>query len=143
MPTRTSSAVWTDGLKGGKGSFRGTTGISGDYSFGSRFEEAAGSNPEELLAAAEAACFSMALAGALEKNGTPSSQVETTAHATIEKVGDAFTITTMKLMVRVRVPNIDDATFQRIAAETKDNCPVSKAIRGNVAITMEAAIERG
>src|SRR5687768_6386465 len=99
MPTRKGSAVWEGGLKGGKGNFRGEGGaISGAYNFGSRFEEGVGSNPEELLAAAEAACYSMALSGALEKNGTPPTRVETDAQCTVEKVGDGFTITTMKIM---------------------------------------------
>src|SRR6185312_13776517 len=88
MPTRKASAIWEKGLQNGKGSFKGESGtISGNYSFGSRFESAAGSNPEELLAAAEAACFSMALALGLEKNGTPAEKVETSAACTIEKSG--------------------------------------------------------
>src|SRR6266850_2858547 len=97
MPTRKASAEWNGGLKGGNGSFRGESGLAGSYSFGSRFENAKGSNPEELLAAAEAACFSMALGGALEKNGTPGTKIETSAATTIEKVGDAFTITRIVL----------------------------------------------
>ncbi|CAN5654206.1 OsmC family protein [soil metagenome] len=139
MPTRSASAVWEGGLKGGKGSFRGEGGgIGGQYSFGSRFEEGAGSNPEELLAAAEAACFSMALSGALEKNGTPPTRVETDAKCTVEKVGDGFKITTMKLITRATVSGLDDATFQRIAGEAKDGCPVSTALQGNVDIQLDA-----
>ena len=79
MPTRTASARWEGGLRGGKGSFKGATGLGGQYSFSSRFENGEGSNPEELLAAAEASCFSMALSANLEKNGTPPTSVETTA----------------------------------------------------------------
>src|SRR5215208_4254673 len=108
MPTRTASATWKGGLKGGTGSFKGQTGLAGSYSFGSRFEEGTGSNPEELLAAAEAACFSMALSAGLEKNGTPAERVETSAACTVEKVGDGFAITTMQLDVRATVANIDD-----------------------------------
>jgi lipoyl-dependent peroxiredoxin len=130
MPTRKASAVWNDGLKGGNGSFRGETGLAGSYSFGSRFENAKGSNPEELLAAAEAACFSMALSGALEKNGTPSTKVESEAACTVEKVGDGFTITKMALTVKASVPKIDKATFERIAQDTKVGCPVSRALKG-------------
>lgn len=129
MPTRKASAVWNGGLKGGNGSYKGESGIGGAYSFGSRFESAGGSNPEELLAAAEAACFSMALSGALEKNGTPATKVETSAACTIEKVDQGFGITRITLDVKATVPNLDDPTFQRIAKETKEGCPVSKALK--------------
>src|SRR6059058_6403779 len=128
MPTRSASATWKGGLKGGTGSFKGQTGLGGSYSFGSRFENASGSNPEELLAAAEAACYSMALSAGLERGGTPPTSVETTAYCTIEKVGDGFSITTMKLDVRASVPNIEAAAFQKIASDTKDGCPVSRAL---------------
>ena len=99
MPTRNASAKWEGGLKGGKGSFSGQTGLGGQYNFSSRFENGQGSNPEELLAAAEAACFSMALSAGLEGNGTPPTSVETKAACTIEKVGDGFSITKMALDV--------------------------------------------
>lgn len=138
MPTRTANATWKGGLKGGTGSFKGETGLGGSYSFGSRFENASGSNPEELLAAAEAACFSMALSGNLEKNGTPGTSVETTARCTIEKVGDGFKVTRMRLEVRAVAPGVDDATFQKLAAATKDGCPISQVMRGNVPIDLEA-----
>lgn len=141
MPTRKGSAVWEGGLKSGKGNFRGEGGaISGAYNFGSRFEEGTGSNPEELLAAAEAACFSMALSGALEKNGTAPTRVESDAHCTVEKVGAGFKITTMKLVTRATVPGLDDATFQRIANEAKEGCPVSTALKGNVDIQLDARL---
>lgn len=141
MPTRTANATWNGGLKGGNGSFRGSTGLSGTYNFGSRFEEAAGSNPEELLAAAEAACYSMALSGALEKNGTPATSVETTARCTVEKSAEGFTITTMDLDVRATVPKVDDATFQRIANDTKNGCPVSRALSGIPNIRLNATLQ--
>jgi lipoyl-dependent peroxiredoxin len=140
MPTRSASATWEGGLKGGHGTFRGSTGIGGQFNFSSRFESGAGSNPEELLAAAEAACFSMALSAGLEQNGTPATSVETTARCTVEKSGDGFAITKMQLDVRARVPKVDDATFQRVAAATKDGCPVSKALKGNVQLTMTATL---
>ena len=141
MPTRNASAVWEGGLKGGKGSFKGESGsIGGAYSFGSRFENAGGSNPEELLAAAEAACFSMALSSGLEKNGTPPTKVETKAACTVEPVPGGFGITTMKLDVTATVPGIDDGKFQEIAAATKDGCPVSKALAGNVRIELTARL---
>ncbi len=139
MPTRKASAVWNGGLKDGTGSYKGETGIGGAYSFGSRFEEARGSNPEELLAAAEAACFSMALSGNLEKNGTPPSKIETAAACTVEKVGAGFTITKIALTVDGVVPKIDQQTFERIARETKDTCPVSRALKG-VDIQMQARL---
>ncbi len=140
MPTRTASAKWNGGLKGGNGSFKGETGLGGSYSFGSRFENASGSNPEELLAAAEAACFSMALSSNLEKNGTPATRVDTTARCTIEKVGDGFKVTRMQLDVRASVPKIDDATFQRLASQTKDGCPISQVMKGNVPIELSAQL---
>lgn len=129
MPTRKASAQWNGGLKGGNGSFKGESGLGGAFSFGSRFENATGSNPEELLAAAEAACFSMALSGALEKNGTPATRVETNAGCTVEKVEVGFGITKIALDVKATVPKIDKATFDRIVQETKVGCPVSKALK--------------
>jgi lipoyl-dependent peroxiredoxin len=129
MPTRKASAVWNGGLKGGNGSFKGESGLGGAYSFGSRFENAGGSNPEELLAAAEAACFSMALSGALERNGTPPTKVETSAACTIEKVAEANTITKIALTVKATVPRVDQATFEKIVQETKVGCPVSRALK--------------
>jgi osmotically inducible protein OsmC len=140
MPTRSASAKWEGGLKSGKGSFSGQTGLGGQYNFSSRFENGTGSNPEELLAAAEAACYSMALSGGLEGNGTPPTSVETKAACTVEKVGDGFQITKMALDVTAVVPNIDDATFQKIAAATKDGCPVSRALKGIPQITLTAKL---
>ena len=92
------------------------------------------------MAAAEASCFSMALSAGLEKNGTPPTRVETDAHCTVEKVGEGFKITTMKLVARATVPGLDDATFQRIASATKDGCPVSSALKGNVDIQLDAKL---
>ena len=140
MPTRSASAKWEGGLKGGRGSFSGATGLAGQYNFSSRFENGQGSNPEELLAAAEAACYSMALSGGLEKNGTPPTTIETTARCTIEKVGEGFTITTMQLDVRGTVPNIDAATFERIATGALTGCPVSRALKGNVDLQLTATL---
>ena len=140
MPTRSASAKWEGGLKGGRGSFSVATGLGGQYNFGSRFEEGRASNPEELLAAAEASCFSMALSGALERNGTPPTSIETTARATLEKVGDKFSITKMELDVRGNVPNLDEATFQRFARETGDGCIVSRALKGNMDIQVTATL---
>lgn len=142
MPTRNASAAWEGGLRNGNGRFEGASGVlSGSYSFGSRFGDAGGTNPEELLAAAEAACFSMALAVGLEGAGHTADRVETRAACTVEKVEDGFKITTMKLEVTARVPGIDDARFQQIAAATKAGCPVSKALAG-VDIQMTATLQQ-
>ena len=141
MPDRKASAVWEGGLRGGKGSFKGESGgIGGEYSFSSRFEEEAGSNPEELLAAAHAACFSMALSGQLERNGTPPTRVETNAVCTVEKVGDGFKITTMRLNTRATVPNLDAAKFQELAKAAVEGCPVSQVLRGNLTVHLDAAL---
>lgn len=140
MPTRTASATWKGGLKGGSGNFKGETGLGGSYSFGSRFENAAGSNPEELLAAAEASCFAMALSLALEKNGTTPTSVDATAHCTIDRIGDGFKITRMRIEARGVVPGIDAAKFREIAEAAKVGCPVSQAIKGNVQIELDATL---
>ena len=141
MPTRNAEASWEGGLQGGKGSFRGESGaIEGSYSFGSRFGDTGGTNPEELLAAAEAACYSMALALGLEKAGTPAERVSTKAACTIEKQAEGFKITTMKLVVRARVPGIDAAKFQEAAQRTSATCPVSQALAG-VRIEVDATLE--
>ena len=141
MPTRKASAAWEGGLRGGKGTFKGESGaIDGRYSFGSRFEEGPGSNPEELLAAAHAACFSMALSAQLEGNGTPPTRVETNAACTVEKAGEGFKITTMKLTTRATVPNIDAAKFQQLAKAAVEGCPVSQVLKGNIDVQLNAAL---
>jgi osmotically inducible protein OsmC len=140
MPTRKATAVWQGGLQKGNGTFKGQTGLAGQYNFSSRFENGAGSNPEELLAAAHSACYSMALANGLEQAGFTATQVETEAACTIEKVGAGFKITRMQLTARAKVPNIDDAKFQTIAAATKEGCPVSGALKNNVHIDLTASL---
>lgn len=141
MPTRTATAKWEGGgLKTGRGSFSGQTGLGGQYNFSSRFENGTGSNPEELLAAAEAACFSMALSANLEKNGTVPTSIETSAACTVEKVNDAMTITKIHLDTRVSAPNLDAATLQTIAETTKETCPVSRSFKGNVDIQVKATL---
>ncbi len=142
MPTRKASAVWNGGLKGGSGTFKGETGLGGSYNFTRFANESGGTNPEELLAAAEAACFSMALSGNLERNGTPATRIETSAACTVDKAGSGFKITTMKLTVRATVPNIDDAKFQQVAEETKKTCPISMAIIGNVDLQLTATLQK-
>ena len=142
MPTRNASAAWEGGLQGGKGSFEGQSGaISGSYSFGSRFGESGGTNPEELLAAAEAACFSMALAVGLEKAGHTAASVRTRAACTIDKVGEGFKITRMRLEVRGRVPGLDQGGFVKAAEAAKQGCPVSTALQGNVQMELDARLE--
>lgn len=142
MPTRSASAVWEGGLKNGKGTFNGASGkIGGAYSFGTRFGNDPGTNPEELLAAADAACYSMALSLGLEKNGTPPKSVRTTAQCTIEQQGEGFRITTMKLTVRADVPGVDPDTFQKLAEATKEGCPVSAAFKGNLKFELDAKLD--
>lgn len=142
MPTRKSSARWEGGLKGGKGTFKGESGaIGGQYNFSSRFENGVGSNPEELLATAEAACYSMALSGGLEKNGTPPTSVDAEAACTVEAADGGFRISRMHLVVNAVVPGIEAAKFQEIANGTLTGCPVSKAFHGNIEITLEARLQ--
>jgi osmotically inducible protein OsmC len=142
MPVRNAAAVWEGGLRGGKGSFTAGTGaFGGSYSFGTRFEEAPGTNPEELIAAAHAACFSMALSGGLERAGKVPTRIATTASCTIERVGDAFRITKMKLVTRGTVPGLDAAGFAAAAETAKNGCPVSNALKGNVAFELDAQLE--
>jgi osmotically inducible protein OsmC len=142
MPVRTATAVWEGGLKGGKGSFKAGTGaFGGSYTFGSRFEEASGTNPEELIAAAHAACLSMALSAGLERAGKTATRVETKASCTVEKVDGGFKITKMKLVVRAKVPGMDQAGFAKAAEDAKNGCPVSNALKGNVAFELDAKLE--
>ena len=142
MPTRKASAAWEGGLRGGKGSFKAESGlVGGTYGFGSRFEAVPGSNPEELIAAAHAACLSMALSGGLERAGKTPTRIATEAACTIEKVGDAFRITKMKLVVRAKVPGLDQAGFAKAAEDAKNGCPVSNALKGNVAFELDAKLE--
>ena len=142
MPTRKASGTWEGGgLQTGRGTFKGETGaVQGSFTTGSRFAEEAGSNPEELLAAAHAACFSMAFSGQLDKAGSPPERVTTDAACTVEKVENGFKITTMRLTTRAQVPGIEAATFARVAEETRSGCPVSKALTG-VEITLDAQLE--
>ena len=140
MPTRHATATWEGGLQKGKGTFSGESGaISAPFSFGSRFESAKGSNPEELLAAAEAACYSMALTAGLDQAGTPPTRVETNAACTIEKQGAGFAITSIKLSVRATVPGLDAAKFKAAAEKTLETCPVSVALK-NVPKELDAQL---
>ena len=141
MPVRKASAVWEGGLKGGKGSMKSESGaVSGAYSFGSRFESATGTNPEELVAAAHAGCFSMALSAGLERGGNPPTKVATDASCTVEKVGDAFRITKMHLVVRAGVPGIAADKFAAAVEAAKNGCPLSAMMKGNVEVTVDAKL---
>lgn len=141
MPTRNASAEWKGTLREGDGRFDTETGLGGPYSFGSRFESGKGSNPEELIAAAHAACFSMALAGALEKAGAKPERVRTEAACTVERQDGGFKITSMRLVCRGRVSGIDEAKFREAAEGAKNGCPVSGALMNNVKIELDAALE--
>ena len=121
-------------MKPGSGAFEGK------YSFASRFEEAGGTNPEELIAAAHAGCFSMALSAGLGKAGFTPRRVHTTAAVRLEKVGEGFGITRIDLDCEAEVPGIDDAGFQAEAKKAKENCPVSKALAG-VQISLSARLK--
>ena len=141
MTTSSATAVWEGGLRDGRGQFNGKSGIiQGSYAFSTRFEGAQGTNPEELIAAAHASCLSMALSGVLEKAGTPATRITTTASATIDKVGDGFRITRMRLEVRGEVPGVDQAAFAKAAEGAKDGCPVSQALKGNVPFELDARL---
>ena len=141
MATSNAVAIWEGKLKDGKGSFKAQSGVfSGSFSFGTRFEGKKGSNPEELIAAAHAGCFSMALSSALEKAGHPATRIETRAAVTLEMVDGAPKITKSVLDVRGKVDGIDQAAFEQAAEGAKKNCPVSKALQNNVAITLEAKL---
>jgi len=129
MPVRKASAAWNGTLKEGSGTMKMASGAyEGPYSFGSRFEEAPGTNPEELIAAAHAGCFSMALSAGLGKSGFSPTRVETSARVHLEKVGEGFGITKIDLTTRAEVPGIDEETFQEHAKGAKENCPVSKVL---------------
>lgn len=140
MPTRSASATWNGDLKSGNGSFKGSSGaIEGKYSFGTRFEGSPGTNPEELIGAAHAACYSMALSAGLGKAGFNPQRVSTTADVTIDKVDAGFKITKIKLTCEASVPGVDAAKFKEIADATKTGCPVSGALSA-VPIELDARL---
>jgi lipoyl-dependent peroxiredoxin len=142
MPTSSAEAVWEGVLRSGRGHFKAGSGaFEGDYSFATRFEGARGTNPEELIAAAHAACLSMALSLGLEKGGTPATRISTRASCTIDKVGDGFKITRMRLEVKGKVPGLDQAAFGKAAEAAKQGCPVSQALQGNVKLELDAKLE--
>ena len=142
MPIRTANAVWEGDLQGGRGSMRfGSGAFDGQYSFSSRFEEGTGTNPEELIGAAHAGCFSMAFSGALGRAGFPPTKVETTAKVHLDKKETGFQVTHIELVTNATVPGIDEAEFQRIGHEAKQNCPISRLLAG-AEITLDATLEK-
>jgi len=136
-----ASAVWAGGFKDGGGTISTESGVlrEAPYGFHSRFENGKGTNPEELIGAAHAGCFSMALSLMLGDEGLAPERIETHAEVTLEKVGDAWEITGSHLTVSARIPGADDARFQAIAARAKAGCPVSKLLKAR--ITMDAKLE--
>ena len=139
---RTASAVWRGGLKDGKGTISTQSGILKDtqYSFSTRFENGIGTNPEELIAAAHAGCFTMALSAQLgNANLTPES-LETTADVKFEKTDDGFTVTAIHLTTRAKVPGANAASFETAANNAKNGCPISRLFKGNTQITLDAKL---
>ena len=137
---RSASAVWRGGLKDGKGTVSSESGVlsSTPYNFRMRFENEKGTNPEELIAAAHAACFSMALSAQLGGAGLTADSIETTATVTLEQVEGGFAVTSSHLKTAVKIPNADKATFQKAADDAKAGCPISKLL--NTKITLEATL---
>ena len=131
MPIRRAEAVWEGNLKKGKGSVKlGSGAFEGSYSFASRFEQGPGTNPEELIGAAHAGCFSMALSMILETAGYAPERIRTVARVNIEKAGEGFKITTIELETEGTVPGIDEKMFREKAEAAKKGCPVSMALTG-------------
>jgi lipoyl-dependent peroxiredoxin len=139
---RNASAVWNGDLKQGKGALTTQSGVLKEtqYSFTTRFEDGIGTNPEELIAAAHAGCFTMAFSAALGKSGFTPGRLFTQAVLTFEQVNQNWTITTIQLDLSGQVPGIDEQKFQQIAAEAKANCPVSRVL--NASITLNAKLEK-
>jgi lipoyl-dependent peroxiredoxin len=138
---RNGSAVWRGGLKDGKGTVSTDSGVLSNtqYSFSTRFEDGKGTNPEELIAAAHAGCFSMALSAQLGNAGLTADQIQTTATVSLDKTDGGFAITAVHLDVRAKVPGADKQAFETAAGNAKAGCPVSKVL--NATITMDAVLE--
>jgi len=136
-----ASAVWTGGIKDGGGTISTETGVlkEAPYGFKARFEGGPGTNPEELIGAAHAGCFSMAFSLMLTEAGMKPDRIETHAAVTLEKIGDGFTVTSSHLDVVARIPGIDQSTFDELANKAKAGCPISKLLNAN--ITMAARLE--
>jgi osmotically inducible protein OsmC len=139
---RSGSAVWSGGLKDGKGSLSTESGtLEGvNYSFAKRFGDEKGTNPEELVGAAHAACYSMQLSGVLGQSNLTADEIRTTAVVTGE-MNDGFTVTDVHLTVRAKIPGADEAAFMAAAQKAKEICPISKLLHGSVDITLDAKLE--
>ncbi|HEX6997380.1 MAG TPA: OsmC family protein [Gammaproteobacteria bacterium] len=137
---RTATGTWRGSLKGGRGTIGSTSGVLRDtpFTFATRFENARGTNPEELIAAAHAACYSMAFANYLAGQGHEPEEIRTTATITL----DNLVITKMRLVTEGRVPGLDEAAFKRLADEAEKKCPVSNLLRNGLAITLEATLAK-
>jgi lipoyl-dependent peroxiredoxin len=139
---KTASATWEGTLAEGSGSFSLGTGVVTDQAvtWKDRAEGGSGTSPEELIAGAHASCVLMALAGVLARSDTPPTKLESEAKATFDKVGEGFGITKMELRIRGEVDGIDEDAFRQAAEQAKENCPVSQALKGNVEVTLDAAL---
>jgi osmotically inducible protein OsmC len=140
MPVRTAEAEWFGKLTDGKGHMKlGSGAFDGPYSFRSRMEDGAGTNPEELIGAAHAGCYSMALSAILTQAGLAPTRIHTKAAVRFDKVGEGFSITGIELTTEAEIPGIDQPTFEQHAETAKKNCPVSKALAGTQ-ITLKATL---
>jgi lipoyl-dependent peroxiredoxin len=138
---RKAGAEWQGGLKDGKGTVTSTSGVLSNtpYSFSTRFEDQPGTNPEELIAAAHAGCFTMALSGQLGNRGMTAERIKTDATLTMDKLDAGWTVTSIHLDVRAKIPGADETKFQEAAQAAKTGCPISRLLNAN--ITMEARLE--
>ena len=141
MIKRSASAEWRGGLKDGKGTISSGSGVLNNtqYSFGTRFESGQGTNPEELIAAAHAGCFAMALSAQLGERGMTPESIKTSGTVTLEKTDGGWAVTTSHLKVTAKIPGADRAKFEEAANAAKEGCPISKLLKAS--ITMEASLE--
>ena len=141
MIKRSGSAIWSGGIKDGKGNISTQSGVldNTQYGFNTRFEDGPGTNPEELIGAAHAGCFTMALSGKLGEAGMTAEKLNTTATVTLEKEGAGFTITAVHLNLLAKIPGANQAAFDAAVLDAKENCPVSKLL--NATITLDARLE--
>lgn len=134
---KTASVIWHGNFKDGKGSISTQSGVLANAPYGvkARFENGPGTNPEELVGAAHASCFTMALALALQEAGFTAESLQTTAEITLDKDGDGYSVTASYLTTKARIPNIEDGQFQKIAEQTKKECPISKLLKAEILLT--------
>ena len=139
MPLRNAEAEWKGNLLEGQGHMKIGTAYDGPYTFKSRMEDGPGTNPEELIAAAHAGCFTMALAFQLQTAGFTPTELDTEAAVTLEPEGQGFRISRSALTLRAQVPNLDQATFARLAGDAEKNCPVSKVLKAEITLDAKLA----